>query len=219
MWWRTSSPPLWGSRPAVSVGEQMPWAVRRLLEEMAGARPLILVIDDVHWADTPLLDLIDYLVDWLRAPVMLLCLARPELLEVRPGWGGGHTRVSSIVLGPLDDGSALRLLDQRLGERQMSVGSARSDSRDRRGQSAVRRATAPDERRGPRLGSQPGDPGCDSKPAFGAARSVGPGRTRVHRARRGDRPRVLVHGGARAPARPRPEPRRTSTCGRWSAAG
>ena len=83
---------------------------------------MILVIDDVHWADTPLLDLIDYLVDWLRAPVMLLCLARPELLEARPGWGGGHTRVSSIVLGPLDDGSALRLLDQRLGERQMTAG-------------------------------------------------------------------------------------------------
>jgi DNA-binding SARP family transcriptional activator len=110
-----------GLAPAVSVSEQMPWAVRRLLEELTGERPLILVIDDVHWADTPLLDLIDYLVDWLRAPVMLLCLARPELLEVRPGWGGGHTRVTSMVLGPLDDAAALRLLDQRLGERQMSA--------------------------------------------------------------------------------------------------
>ena len=110
-----------GLAPAASVSEQLPWAVRRLLESLADERPVILVIDDVHWADTPLLDLIDYLVDWLRAPVVLLCLARPDLLEVRPGWGGGHTRVSSIVLGPLDDAAALRLLDQRLGERQMSA--------------------------------------------------------------------------------------------------
>ncbi|HUA03447.1 MAG TPA: BTAD domain-containing putative transcriptional regulator [Solirubrobacteraceae bacterium] len=111
-----------GLAPAVSVSEQLPWAVRRLLESLAGERPVILVIDDVHWADAPLLDMIDYLVDWLRAPVVLLCLARPDLLETRPGWGGGHTRVNSIVLGPLDDAAALRLLDQRLGERQMSAG-------------------------------------------------------------------------------------------------
>ena len=110
-----------GLAPAVSVSEQMPWAVRRLLEALAGERPVILVIDDVHWADAPLLDLIDYLVDWLRAPVVLLCLARPELLEARPGWGGGHPRVSSIVLGPLDDAAALRLLDQRVGERRLSA--------------------------------------------------------------------------------------------------
>jgi DNA-binding SARP family transcriptional activator len=110
-----------GLAPAVSVSEQMPWAVRRLFEALAGERPVILVIDDVHWADSPLLDLIDYLVDWLREPVLLLCLARPELLETRPGWGGGHPRVSSIVLGPLDDAAALRLLDQRLGERRLSA--------------------------------------------------------------------------------------------------
>jgi DNA-binding SARP family transcriptional activator len=110
-----------GLAPAVSVSEQMPWAVRRLLEALAGERPVILVIDDVHWADAPLLDLIDYLVDWLRAPVLLLCLARPELLETRPGWGGGHPRISSIVLGPLDDAAALRLLDQRVGGRRLSA--------------------------------------------------------------------------------------------------
>jgi DNA-binding SARP family transcriptional activator len=109
-----------GLAPAESVGEQLLWAVRRLLEALSRERPVIFVIDDAHWADTPLLDLIDYLIDWLRAPVVLLCLARPELLEVRPGWGGGHPRVRSIVLGPLHDAAALRLLDHQLGERQLS---------------------------------------------------------------------------------------------------
>ena len=109
-----------GLAPAVSVGEQMPWAVRRLLEALASVRPVIVVIDDVHWADQPLLDLIDYLVDWVRAPVLLLCLARPELLELRPGWGGGHAHVNSIVLPPLNDTSALAMLDQHLGDRQLS---------------------------------------------------------------------------------------------------
>lgn len=109
-----------GLAPAVSVGEQMPWAVRRLLEALASDRPVIVVIDDAHWADQPLLDLIDYLVDWVRAPVLLLCLARPELLELRPGWGGGHAHVNSVVLPPLNDASALAMLDQHLGDRELS---------------------------------------------------------------------------------------------------
>ncbi len=109
-----------GLAPAESVGEQLPWAFRRLLEALAERGPLLLVIDDVHWADLPLSDLIDYLVDWLRAPVMIVCLARPELLEVRPGWGGGHAQVSSVVLTALDDADALLLLDLQLGERRLS---------------------------------------------------------------------------------------------------
>ncbi len=103
-----------------SVGEQLPWAFRRLLEVLAGRRPLLLVLDDAHWADAPLLDLIEYLVDWCRAPVLLVCLARPELLELRPAWGGGRARVSSVVLGPLDDAAAVRLLDDHLGQRPLS---------------------------------------------------------------------------------------------------
>ncbi|HEY1515074.1 MAG TPA: BTAD domain-containing putative transcriptional regulator, partial [Solirubrobacteraceae bacterium] len=106
--------------PAESVGEQLPWAVRRLLEVLAAKRPLLLFIDDVHWADDRLLDLVDYLIDWLRAPVLLVCSARPELLELRPTWGGGHAHVSSVVLGPLDDAAALRHLEQQLGHRPLS---------------------------------------------------------------------------------------------------
>ena len=100
--------------------EQVPWAFRRLLELLARERPLVLVIEDTHWAAPGLLELIDYLVDWVKAPVLLLTTARPELLESRPAWGGGHPRVSSIVLGPLNDDDAGSLLDHRLGDRQLS---------------------------------------------------------------------------------------------------
>ena len=104
------------------VGEQVPWAFRRLLEALAQRRPVILVVDDAHWARPLLLDLLDYLVDWLTtAPVLLLCLARPELLEVRPAWGGGHRCVSSLVLTPLADDDATRLLINQLGEGSLGV--------------------------------------------------------------------------------------------------
>jgi tetratricopeptide (TPR) repeat protein len=100
--------------------EQIPWAFRRLLELVARERPLELVIEDTHWAAPALLDLIDYLVDWVKAPLLLLNTARPELLEGRPAWGGGQPRVSSIVLGPLSDDDAGSLLDHRLGDRRLS---------------------------------------------------------------------------------------------------
>jgi DNA-binding SARP family transcriptional activator len=106
---------------AETVSEQVPWAFRRLLEVLATERPVMLVIEDGHWAEPPLLDLIDYLIDWLKVPTLLLCLARPELLDARPSWGGGHARVSSLVLAPLGDDDALRLLDQQLGERHLSA--------------------------------------------------------------------------------------------------
>ena len=66
-------------------------AVRRLFETFAGSSPLILIFDDVHWAEQTLLDLVDHIADWSReAPILLLCMARPEFLDSRPGWGGGR---------------------------------------------------------------------------------------------------------------------------------
>jgi DNA-binding SARP family transcriptional activator/tetratricopeptide (TPR) repeat protein len=110
-----------GLAPAEIVSEQVPWAVRRILELLSNRRTLMLVIEDAHWAQPPVLDLIDYLVDWLRTPTMLLCLGRPELLDARPAWGGGHPRVNSIFLAPLGAGDTLRLLDQQLGGRDLSA--------------------------------------------------------------------------------------------------
>ena len=69
---------------------------------LAGPQPLVLVFEDIHWAEEPLLELLEHLAEWIReAPLLLLCLARPELLEVRPGWGGGGVRAMAVELEAL----------------------------------------------------------------------------------------------------------------------
>jgi class 3 adenylate cyclase/tetratricopeptide (TPR) repeat protein len=85
-----------------AVPEETLWAVRRLLESMASSRPVVFVIDDIQWAEPTLLDLIEYIADWSRdAPILLACMARPELLEARPSWGGGKLNATAIALEPL----------------------------------------------------------------------------------------------------------------------
>ena len=72
------------------------WAFRRLLEVSASGEPLVVVLEDVHWASPDLLDLVEYVLGWAAAPLVLLCVARPELLESRPEW-----RDDALVLGPI----------------------------------------------------------------------------------------------------------------------
>ena len=92
------------------------WAVRRLLETLASERPVVAVFDDIHWAEPTLLDVIDHVADWSRdAPILILCMARPELLEVRPGWGGGKSRAASIPLEPLAEAESDDLIHNLLG--------------------------------------------------------------------------------------------------------
>jgi tetratricopeptide (TPR) repeat protein len=77
-------------------------AWRRFLEALAEQRALVLVFEDLHWADDGLLDFVDELVDWLRdVPLLVVASARPELFERRPGWGGGKLNASTIGLAPL----------------------------------------------------------------------------------------------------------------------
>ena len=84
------------------------WAVRRLLEEgWRRTRPVALVLDDVHWAEPALLDLVEYLRDRATAPLLALCLARPELLDDRPSWAADTLR-----LEPLADDETLELVDE-----------------------------------------------------------------------------------------------------------
>lgn len=81
------------------------WALRRLLEALARTQPLVVVFDDVQWADRFVLDLVDYVDGWASAPVVLVCLTRPELLEVRPAWAAG-----ALALDALDDVEGATLL-------------------------------------------------------------------------------------------------------------
>jgi hypothetical protein len=79
-------------------------AWRRFFEALAERRPLVLVFEDVHWADDGLLDFIEHLVDWVRdVPMLVLCTARLELLERRPAWGGGKLNAATVALAPLSD--------------------------------------------------------------------------------------------------------------------
>ena len=76
-------------------------AVQTAIEAMTRANPLVLVFEDIHWADQGMLDLIEHLGQWVRGPLLILCLARDELLERRPGWGGGRRGATSMFLEPL----------------------------------------------------------------------------------------------------------------------
>ena len=77
------------------------WAVRRFVETLARERPVVLVLDDIHWAEPTLLDLVEYLGEWAEAPVLVLCAARSELLETRPAWGGPTSTGFVVELTPM----------------------------------------------------------------------------------------------------------------------
>ena len=108
---------LLGDEPAVSSTEEIPWALRKLLESAAASAPVVVVFDDIHWAEPAFLDLIEHVADLSRAaPILLLCLARPELLERRPGWGGGKLNATTVLLEPLSATQTDELLERLLGE-------------------------------------------------------------------------------------------------------
>ncbi len=86
-------------------------AVRACVEAISRGRPLVLAFEDIHWADEGMLDLIEYLARWVRGPALLICLARDELLERRPGWGGGRRNATSISLEPLTIAETQQLVD------------------------------------------------------------------------------------------------------------
>jgi DNA-binding SARP family transcriptional activator len=96
------------AEPAVP-GEAL-WAVRRFVEALARERPLVLVLDDIHWAEPTLLDLVEYLGRWAQASVLVLCAARGELLEARPSWGGPTSTGFLVELDPLAAGEMEQLV-------------------------------------------------------------------------------------------------------------
>jgi class 3 adenylate cyclase len=92
------------SAGAAGVAEELFWDVRRLFEEVAAEQPLVAIFDDLQWAEPMLLDLLDHIADLSRGvPILLLCVARPELLDERPGWGGGKVNATTVLLEPLGE--------------------------------------------------------------------------------------------------------------------
>jgi class 3 adenylate cyclase len=85
-----------------SSREEIAWAFRGLLERVAAERPLICVFDDLQWGEATYLDLVEHVADLSRdAPILLLCMARPELLDRRPAWAGGKVNATTVLLEAL----------------------------------------------------------------------------------------------------------------------
>jgi len=99
-----------------ALGADTAWAVRRLLEVLAAERSLVVVLEDVHWAEPPMLDLVDAVIEHVHGRVLFLCLARPELLEQRPGWAAGKPRAVTTTLPPLAPADTRRIAELLLGE-------------------------------------------------------------------------------------------------------
>jgi class 3 adenylate cyclase/tetratricopeptide (TPR) repeat protein len=92
-------------------------AWRRTLEAMARQAPLVLVLEDMHWADEGLLDFVEHVATWARGPILLLALGRPELLELRPAWGGRGRPGTTIALDPLSGRETEAMLEDLLAPR------------------------------------------------------------------------------------------------------
>jgi class 3 adenylate cyclase len=97
------------------VRDELFSALRQKIETSAQRRPLVLAFEDIHWADEGMLDAIEHLAQWVRAPLMLICLTRGELLDRRPSWGGGRRNATQLFLEPLAEEDTRELVAALLG--------------------------------------------------------------------------------------------------------
>jgi class 3 adenylate cyclase len=112
-----------GDESAAGSPDEVAWAFRKLLETKATERPLVVVFDDVHWGEPTFLDLVEHVADLSRdAPILLLCLARPELLDQRPTWGGGKLNATNVLLEPLGADESRRLIESLVPESGIDAG-------------------------------------------------------------------------------------------------
>src|SRR5262245_8641788 len=102
--------------------QEIQWAARAWAHQLAEAQPLVLMFEDVHWGEEPLLELIEHLAAWVReAPLLIICLARSELLDVRPTWGGGRLRATTIELEPLQEEESAELVAALVADLDLPV--------------------------------------------------------------------------------------------------
>ncbi len=105
-----------GDDTASGSPEEIAWAFRKLLEARAAERPVVVVFDDLHWGEPTFLDLVEHVADLSRdAPILLLCMARPELLDARAAWGGGKLNATNALLEPLAPEETAKLVDLLAG--------------------------------------------------------------------------------------------------------
>ena len=110
-----------GASETVS-SEQIFWAVRRAFEALARRRPLVLCFEDLHWAEPTMLDLIEYMVGWIRdAPILVVANARPELVDDRPHWTAPQPGYEALTLGPLSKTATESLLTNLSGDAPLSA--------------------------------------------------------------------------------------------------
>jgi class 3 adenylate cyclase/tetratricopeptide (TPR) repeat protein len=103
--------PILGDDEAPTSPDEIAWAFRKLLEQHAATGPLVVVFDDIHWGEPAFLDLVEHVADFSReAPILVLCMARPELLDRRQSWGGGKLNATNVLLEPLGTDEAAELL-------------------------------------------------------------------------------------------------------------
>jgi Predicted ATPase len=108
--------PLLGIGGEPCACEETFWAVQNVVEHMAAQGPLVVAVDDIHWAEPTLLDLLERLRDGARdVPLLIVCQARPELLEQRPGWGAEALNATTFLLEPLNMQHTAALLQGLLG--------------------------------------------------------------------------------------------------------
>jgi class 3 adenylate cyclase/tetratricopeptide (TPR) repeat protein len=110
-----------------SASVEISWAVRKLFERAAATRPLVVVFDDIHWGEQTFFELIEQMTDLSRdAPILLLCLSRPELLERQRNWGGGKLNATTVLLEPLTSDEANELIDRLLPADEVTNSALRS---------------------------------------------------------------------------------------------
>jgi len=106
---------LLGRGAASASSQEIAWAFRKLLEAVAEEQPVVCVFDDIHWGEETFLDLVEHVADLSRnAPLLLLCIARTELLDRRASWGGGKLNATTVLLEPLGQAETDRLVDELL---------------------------------------------------------------------------------------------------------